>query len=413
MSQLPQSLGLIFYYGGFVILYMFQVIENWEKRKVIDSLSIDDLVSMVRNPSKEYLDRVSEIRQYPRKSKEYDDIKKTLPCFTTAFNFRGYISNKNIGKSTGYLYIDIDNVDSVDLEHPSIVFYCKSISGFGYSVIVGVIGVTPNNIQDITRSIAQELDIKLDEDAISKDRLTVISYDINAYYNPEHTYFLYENGLLKNPHHNSIHYNIISNDCNGGKIRKDNLEDFTKNINFNGELLKDYGQDKLGYTKLITPFKEVLDGSRNTTMNKICYIMKGLNPDVDKTTTFSYLQSINIAKFSPPLSEKEVNNIIDSVFRIENISLYPNTFRRFIYNPDYNLTPTEKRVENMKVMNECRVENTKKEIENYIDNWDFSALGKITQLKLISISSKNKKTIEKYYPIFKNKIVKLNLHNSK
>ena len=177
---------------------MFQVIENWQKRKIIDSVSIDSLVSMVRNPSNEYLKKVSEIRKYPRKSKEYDNIKKTLPCFTTAFNFRGYISNKNIGKSTGYLYLDIDDSDNIDLEHPSIVFYCKSISNKGYSVIVGVIGVTPDNIQKVTRSVAQELDIKLDEDAISKDRLTVISYDINAYYNPEHTYFLYENGILKN-----------------------------------------------------------------------------------------------------------------------------------------------------------------------------------------------------------------------
>jgi hypothetical protein len=392
---------------------MFQVIENWSKRKVIDSISVDTLVSMVRNPSKDYLDKVSEIRKYPRKSKEYDEIKKTLPCFTTAFNFRGYISNKNVGKSTGYLYLDIDDVDSINLEHPSIVFYCKSISNKGYSIIVGVIGVTPDNIQNVTRSVAQELDIKLDEAAISKDRLTIISYDINAYYNPEHTYFLYEKGILKNPHYNTIHNIYISNDCSGGKIRKDNFDDVIKNIDFNGELLKDFGSEKIGYIKLITPFKEITDGHRNTTMNKICYIMKGLNPDTNKDVVYSYLQSINIAKFSPPLMDSEINNIIDSVFRIENIELYPNTFRRFIYNPDYNLSTKDKRGQNIKILNNDRKESTKKDIEYFIDSWDFRNIGKITQTKLIAISGKNKKTIEKYYPEFKAKIIKLNLHNLK
>lgn len=392
---------------------MFQIIENWEKRKVIDSISIDNLVSMVRNPSKDYLDKVYEIRKYPRKSKEYDDIKKTLPCFTTAFNFRGYISNKNVGKSTGYLYLDIDNVDSINLEHTSIVFYCKSISNKGYSIIVGVIGVTPDNIQNITRSVAQELDIKLDEDAISKDRLTIISYDINAYYNPEHTYFLYDNGILKNPHHNTIHNIYISNDCSGGKLKKDNFDEVTKNIEFNGELLKDFGSNKIGYVKLITPFKEVLNGNRNTTMNKICYVMKGLNPNVNKDTIRSYMNSINVAKFSPPLKDNEINSIIDSIFRIENIELYPNAFRRFIYNPDYILSSKDKRCESMKVLNEDRVRNTKKNIEDFINLWDFKSLGKITQSKLIEVSGKNKKTVEKYYPQFKEKIKQLNLHNSK
>lgn len=392
---------------------MVQIIENWSKRKIIDSVSMESLVSMVRNPSQEYLNKVSEIRSFPRKSKEYDNIKKTLPCFTTAFNFRGYISNKNIGKSTGYLYLDVDEVENINLEHPSIVFYCKSISNKGYSIIVGVIGVTPDNIQVITRSVAQELDINLDEDAISKDRLTIISYDINAYYNPEHTYFLYENGILKTPHHNNIHNIYISKDCNGGKIKKDNFTEVIKNIDFNGELVKDFKENKIGYTKLITPFKEVIDGSRNTTMNKICYIMKGLNPEIDKNTTNQYLQSINIAKFIPPLSNIEIENIIDCVFKIESIVLYPNEFRRFIYNPDYDLSDTEKRIQNMKILNKDRVDKTKSEISFFIENWDYIKLGKISQAKLIKVSKKNKKTIEKYYPEFKPKIIEINLHNSK
>jgi hypothetical protein len=388
---------------------MFQIVENWEKRKIIESLTLDSLIERIRNPSSDFLNKVSEIRNLPRKSKEYDDIKRTLPCFTTAFNFRGYISNKNIGSPTGYLYLDIDNVDNINLDHPSVVFYCKSISNKGFSIIVGVIGVTSENVSKITQSVAQELDIKLDTDAISKDRLTVISYDKEAYYNPEHTYFLYESGVLKNPHYNTKHYNIISNDCNGGKIIKDNFWEVTKDIDFNGELYKDYGKEKLGYIKLMTPFKDVEDGHRNTTMNKICYFIKGLNPQVEKNIIYSYLEAINIAKFKPKLREDEIRSILDSVFRIENIKLYPNEFRRFIYNPDYELTTTQRRQENMKAIGKDKVDKTKSELLYFINNWDFTKLGKITQLKLTTISCKNKKTIEKYYPLYKEKIKDLNL----
>jgi len=391
---------------------MFQIIENWEKRKVIDSISIEGLVERVRNPSKDFLEKVEEIRKYPRKSKQYENIKKTLPCFTTAFNFNGYISNKNLGKATGYLYLDIDNVDEIKLDHPSVVFYCKSISGKGYSIIVGVKGVTPENIKEATRAVAQELDIELDEGAISKDRLTILSYDVNSYYNPDHTYLYYSNNEVNcTPNSNITLLTYISNDYKGYKIRKNNLSDITEKIDFKGELFKKFEGDKVGYTTLTTPFNEVKEGKRNCTMNTICYLMKGLNTDLDKQSTLSYLQSINSAKFFPPLEDNELQAIIDSIFKIESIVLYPNTFRTYLYNPDYSLTTKEKRSLTMKAIHKERRDKTSSEIEACIDAWDFS-LGKITHRKLVTISKKNKKTIARYYPQLKQKINILNLSQS-
>lgn len=391
---------------------MFQIIENWEKRKVIDSISIEGLVDRVRNPTTDFLQKVEEIRKYPRKSKEYEKIKKTLPCFTTAFNFNGYISNKNLGKATGYLYLDVDNVDEIKLDHPSVVFYCKSISGKGYSIIVGVKGITPENIKEATRAVAQELDIELDEGAISKDRLTILSYDINSYYNPQHTYLYYSNNEVScTPNGDITSINIISNDYKGYKIRKNNLPDILENVDFNGELFKKFEDGKIGYTTLTTPFNEVKDGYRNSTMNTICYLMKGLNPHLDKETTFSYLQSINSARFSPPLSDIEISSIINSIFRIDKITLYPNTFRTYLYNPDYSLTTKEKRSVTMKDIHKQRKDKTLQEIEDCIGDWDFS-VGKITHRKLVEESKKNKKTIARYYPQLKQKINILNLSKS-
>ena len=388
---------------------MFDVIENWEKRKVIGSINIEDLVSRVKNPTQDFKTLIDEARTYDRKSKEYKDIKSSLPCFSAGFNFRGYINKANTKKPTGYLYIDIDEIDTIDINHSSIVFCCKSLSGKGYSILVGVIGVTKDNLKQVTVEIAKELDVELDLEAISPDRLTVISYDINAYYNPEHTYFLYENGILKNPHYNTKHIFNISNDCSGGKLRKDNLDEIIKNIDFNGELYKKFEPEKIGYVKLNTPFNEVTEGKRNSTMNKLCYFLRGLNLDMDKAVIKTYLESINLARFSPPLSEYELSSIVDSVYRLESIDLYPNEFRRILYNPDYDLTTKEKRQLSMSEVNKGRVKKTISDIEFTIDNWDTKE--KITQKTLSQKAKKDIKTIEKYYKLFKEKIKLKNLQN--
>ena len=390
---------------------MLQLIENWEKRKIVDSISIENLVDRVRNPSSDFLKVVNEIRSLPRKSKEYEDIKKTLPCFTTAFNFNGYVSNKNIGKSTGYLYIDVDNTTEIKLEHPAVVFYCKSISGKGYSIIVGVNGVTPDNIKNATKFVAQELDIELDEYAISKDRLTILSYDVDAYYNPNHSYIEYSGNEISCTHCNSILYNNIGYEHNGYKIRTDNFSEVVSKIDFKGDLFKKFEGDKLGYVKVPLPFSEVKEGRRNSLMNSICFVLRGLNPTLDKHIMTKYLMSINSAKFSPKLFDEELETIVDSVYQVKEIKLYPNTFRTYIYNPDYDLSVKERRQINIKQTHLSVKNRTISEIETTIDNWDFS-VGKITCRKLTEVSGKDKKTIAKYYCKFKEKINKLNLCNS-
>lgn len=390
---------------------MLQLIENWEKRKIVDSISIENLVDRVRNPSSDFLKVVNEIRSLPRKSKEYEDIKKTLPCFTTAFNFNGYVSNKNIGKSTGYLYIDVDNTTEIKLEHPSVVFYCKSISGKGYSIIVGVNGVTPDNIKNATKFVAQELDIELDEYAISKDRLTILSYDVDAYYNPNHSYIEYSGNEISCTHCNSILYNNIGYEHNGYKIRTDNFSEVVSKIDFKGDLFKKFEGDKLGYVKVPLPFSEVKEGRRNSLMNSICFVLRGLNPTLDKHIMTKYLMTINSAKFSPKLFDEELETIVDSVYQVKEIKLYPNTFRTYVYNPDYDLSVKERRQISIKQTHLSVKNRTISEIETTIDNWDFS-VGKITCRKLTEVSGKDKKTIAKYYYKFKEKINKLNLCNS-
>ena len=367
------------------------------------------LFDRVVNPEYNQKILIETARQYERKSKEQDEIKAIMPCFTSAFQFNGYINNKNATVPTGYLYIDVDNVESIELDHPSVVFYCKSFSGKGYTIIVGVVGVTKENIKAVTLQVASELDIKVDEAAISIDRLTVVSYDLGAYYNANHTYFLFIDSKLNNPHYNNISNITYCNEYNGGETRFDNISDFIDNIDFEGEVMKDFGKDKIEYFKISFPFKDVEVGWRNKTLNYICYYLKALNPQISKNECFSLLNSVNVNKLKPPLEDNDLNEIIDSVFRITEFKIKPNSKRRFIYNPDYKLTTTEKRRINIYRIHECNRNNTLESLNQFIDSWDFILRGKITQHSLSDCSGHNIKTIEKHYKSLKTKIKDKNL----
>src|SRR5690606_29434466 len=85
---------------------------------------------------------------------------------------------------TGYLYIDVDGCLDIDLYSPYISAYWKSLSGTGYSIVVAVKGLTKKNYKEATLEVSEVLDLPIDKGAISIDRLTCISYDPDAYYNP-------------------------------------------------------------------------------------------------------------------------------------------------------------------------------------------------------------------------------------
>lgn len=94
--------------------------------------------------------------------------------------------------------------------------------------------------------------------------------------------------------------------------------------------------------------------------------------------------------------------------------------KKRIYKRRYELKdPQEtkrKRSEFIVASNKERSKKTFEELLSFVDNWNFYSLGKITQVKLIELSGKNRKTIHRHYPKIKEKInilnsIYLNKHN--
>lgn len=408
---------------------MINKIDYCTNRTITGSFqNIGEVVEFIRTPPPEHIELVQYARSLERGSEEYKSIKiKKLPAITINFNFSGrYIIGKNITDPTGYLYVDIDNITEKDLEinMAYVCAYWRSLSDTGLTLVVKATGLTQYNLKAATEEIAKVLDIPYDPQAVSIDRLTVLSYDPNAYYNDNVDVFPIaemeldqperNNQLEKSTHYNTIKYNSIGYDCNGYKLRFNNLDELLQpfNIVFDENGFYDLGRDnKLEYAQVFVPFKKIGEGKRETILKSIAYQLVALNKDVNRIILLKYLNSINDGKMSPPLHSSEVFQIFKKVYKqINNIEPIPNAQRRFIYDKTKKLSPTDKRKLNLKKINQDRKNRTVSELLGVVKNWDYSLNGKITIKKLCEVTGKNKKTIQTYYKGLKAEIV-INKHN--
>ncbi|MCT4235844.1 MULTISPECIES: BT4734/BF3469 family protein [Elizabethkingia] len=396
---------------------MINKIESCKKRQITDSFqNIGDVVEFIKNPPSEHIKLVNHTRTLERDSEEYKNIKiNRMPAVSVGFNFEnGYIKGDNMSSPTGYLYIDVDGYTEEDFEINTayVCAYWRSLSNTGVSIIVKVEGLTPKNLKVATHEVAKILDIPYDDRAVSIDRLTVLTYDPNAYYN-DNTEVIPIDELLpdgteaivdstKSTHFNTITKdNLLGYECNGSKLRFNNLNELLQplNIQFDENGFHDLGKDnKLEYAQVFIPFKAINTGKRESILKSIAYQLVALNKNAPKALILKYLQTVNTKAMRPQLSSSEVNTTLNKVYKKrKDIKPMLNTSRRFIYDSSMNLTTTEKRQLNAIQMGKDKVDKTKRELLEVMKNWNIEKCGKMTINNLKKVTGKNKKTVQKYY----------------
>ncbi|MDV3949332.1 hypothetical protein CMT75_12495 [Elizabethkingia anophelis] len=403
---------------------MINKIESCKKRKITDSFqNIGDVVEFIKNPPSEHIKLVNHARTLERDSEEYKNIKiNRMPAVSVGFNFEnGYIKGDNVSSSTGYLYIDVDGYTEEDFEINTayVCAYWRSLSNTGVSIIVKVEGLTPKNLKVATSKIAELLDIPYDDRAVSIDRLTVLTYDPNAYYNdntdvipidellPDGTEAIIDS--TKSTHFNTINKDkLLGYECNGYKLRFNNLNELLQplDIQFDENGFHDLGKDnKLKYAQVFIPFKTINTGQRESILKSIAYQLVALNKNAPKALTLKYLQTVNAKVMRPQLSSTEVNTTLNKVYKKRNdIKPVLNTSRRFIYDSSKNLTTTEKRQLNAIQMGKDKVDKTKQELLDVMKNWNIEKCGKMTIDNIKKVTGKNKKTVQKYYTHLKRQL---------
>lgn len=383
---------------------------------VLGSDSTQEFLNKIQYGNNNYLHLIEEARDiYYKDAYRYTNIKRNcLPCYSLNFRFNKFRRNANIIDSTGYIYLDIDGTTDINFNHTLLNASWLSLSGKGRGALVKVKGLTPINFNNNYNLISKELGIESDAGARKSTQVNVLSYDPNLFINDNSDYWECKTNNEKIPHNSSnINTHTIVTTEMGEKIlqdiRYDNLEEVLPKIEFDGDAIYDH-KDKIHYCKVKLPFNAIEKSSRNMILSSIAYQIRALNPFIQSTVLLRIMVSINYKICIEPLSIHEIEMMVVSTMKIEQKDLKPvvNVSRRFVYNDIYDLTTKEKRSLTMTAINADKVKNSKLKIEKAIKEWDFIGEGKITQKSLTSATKMNKKTIEKYYPLYKSDIQLLN-----
>lgn len=345
---------------------------------------------------------------------KYVHIKKNLlPCYALNFTFDQFRRNNNIINSTGCIYIDIDGSTDIDLTNPLIYSTWISLSGNGRGALVKVDNLTQENFSINYQLISKELGVESDAGAKKKTQVNVLSYDPNIHINDDSNIWIAKDSPIKKTKKTHCSINTSNKPTiatvmgPSEPLRFDNLHELIENVEFNGNVLHDYNT-KVKYCKVIVPFNGIPTGRRNSTLTAIAYQQRALNPLIEKSFLFRIINKHNNNKCEEPLPIDEINSIVRYVMDIIGIAPVENSDRRFVFNPDYELTVKERRQQIMKVLNTDRINKSKKRFESGVLDWDFNIEGKITQKGLAQKISMNIKTVKKYYPLYKSEIQQLN-----
>lgn len=375
-------------------------------RNIIRSVkNLEEYINLIKS-EKPQNELIMKLRSLYRTNPEFDKIKKyQLPCAVLHFNYDRYIKQDNTLSSTGYLYFDID--EAIDEEilksNPYIAAYWKSVSGRGYGLAIRILGITRENYASVFTEVAKMLKLPIDYNAKSVDRLTVLSYDPNAYYNPKALEIKVEDLDLSSENPpifrniiNNTQPHIVYNATENSKIRYDNLDDIIKNMNFNFvDGVCDLKDNKIPYASAFMP-KNVKKGNREKTLGLFCEQFLALNPHIPKEHFERIMKSLNIKNLEEPLGARELKSIIDKKWsKRYYLKPFNNNQRRFIFE-DKNLPLIEKRKKIIDAANEDRREKTnekQEKIKDILENWNCQEDEKVTAKKIILKDPELKKTM--------------------
>jgi len=164
--------------------YWVNYFQNCMSPSVLGKITVDEVLNKIKNGDENLLN-IKNAREFGKSHQKYDEIKKTvLPTYRFNFIFEGYAKDINIIKSTGLIYIDVD--DNIEIPHSDYIYAkWRSLSNTGYGILVKVDNLTLENFKDVYASIGMILGVKVDDGARKAIQQNVLSYYPSLYYNTD------------------------------------------------------------------------------------------------------------------------------------------------------------------------------------------------------------------------------------
>jgi hypothetical protein len=381
---------------------MIQTYKNITSPEVLRKINITDWLNDIEVGT--FSTQINNLRLLTKNSKDFNIIKQSLPCCTYNFYYDTYKKDCNILHSTGFLFIDVDNL-SIDINNDlksKVYAIYKSVSNNGYHIIVKVLNI-PNNIDLISfnefyKSICIDLNIidYIDYNAIRRSQFSIVSYDPDLYYNEDCIVYEFKKSYLSLT-------NLTINDNNTyvsvPKVTFSNIHDVA-NVDNGFKVNKD-GWD---YFECKIPFK-VKNGSRQAFLSSYCnnYIL--LNKHLNQQSVYKTMLKVNQLGCINPLTENEIYKIVDYKFKNKETlkPIMQKKKRKIVFAKNSEYTLTEKKQIVSKVVGEIRTENKLKQLQEIIFDWNFEMYGKITQKKIYENFDIGKRFVKENYSKFINK----------
>ena len=387
-----------------------------QKQKPINNTPILNWLNLIKKSGYSYY--IESARNNPKDSKKYIELKKAIPVATFNFNFKDWKKETNITNPTGFLYIDIDNqeFDINILDKNKIYSYYHSFGGKGYSIIVQVDGLTPNNFKSTFYNICEQLGILsyIDKQAIKSTQSNILSYDPNIFINTNSYIFtaINDNNEKCTPSLTNSKQKKEYSSTGGTKLEYHKLIFSSIELIDIGENLSYTNWDGIKHFKCYIPKKKLKNGRHN-------FLLAYTNNLVilNSTASFERIKQtiISVSKVScieqPPI--EDIIKIIKSVFKYkEEGTLKPIWFkkdRKIILNK--NLNKEEKMQQVVIEMKKMYADKSCQKINDIITDWDFKLYGKISIRKISDNYPISKKTVAKYWSEFKEFVQELNNKN--
>lgn len=399
---------------------MINNFKNIFTSNVEGSLDIYSVLDCIKSPDPDIVNLINGARKYYQSGDfdKYDNIKKSLPCFCFNFEFNSQKSNNNINRPTGFIYIDIDGHTDINFANEYIFSTWVSLSGAGRGVLVRVNNLSENNFKETYNTIGELLSIQADFGARKATQFTVHSYDPNLYLNNESTIFAANSQFVTNPTvednyitEENVHYTYnnkkekkVSGKLNNfNKLRYNNIDEY----DFQGKDYIVFEEDKEWIAELYFP-KNIKTGKRNTVLSTSAEQLLALNSMITYDEFYNKIFYAN-SNCDEPLKESETLKIINKKWsKKDNLFPTKNKPRRIIFDPEVDLSKTEKLKKTGKVMGEIKTNKTIKSIAECISNWDVCSYGKITQIKVVDCVGRGRTTLSKHWKLFEDEIKNIN-----
>ena len=398
-------------------VYWINHFKNCKSPSVISKISVEEVLHKIKYGDENLLN-IKKARDYGKGHPEYDEIKKKhLPTYRFNFLYEDYAKDENVIRSTGLIYIDVD--DNIEIPHSEYIFAkWRSLSNTGYGILVKADNLTLDNFKDVYASLGMILGVKVDDGARKAIQQNVLSYDPSLYCNTDSKVYEYEGSKKASP--NTIKKKeecIVINEAFTNtpiiKERIDNSYKYFTGDNADKEYL--YFEDKITICAPFMPWNGIYEGNRNNFLFRILSQFALLNPKLGIEYLLNKGYYLN-NKMYPKLTHLEIRLIVNSVLvklKGGTLKMHYNKKRLILFNPNLELTKSEKCQIVGTVLGAKKSKETQQVIYEILENWDFEELGQITQKSIISISKFSRSTVQRHWSYLKDYVEYLNIEDNR